>query len=136
MREIKFRVWNTKTKKWVHGPGDECNLFGEMILMGGFMPKIGIMELNDCVPLQYTGLKDKNKKEIYERDIIKCSAEQMMKNNTPHPNIIYSRDYYGVIEYGAPLFSIKVLTMDGYPPIFWRGIEIIGNIFENPELLK
>ena len=56
---LKFRVYNTLTKTWVHGPGEEVYIFGEMILLGGFMKGIRVAELEHCVVLQYTGLKDR-----------------------------------------------------------------------------
>jgi YopX protein len=69
-REIKFRIYNKKQKKWIHGPGHEVNLFGEVILMGYLLDKVPLTELNDCVALQYTGLKTKEGLEIYEGDIL------------------------------------------------------------------
>lgn len=121
-RQIKFRVWNNKTKKWIHGPGYECNLFGEMILLGGFMP-VKVEELNDCIPLQFTGLLDVNGKEIYEGDL-------MTGRNTPI-----------VVEYEAPEFRFAYKNLDGgfcdRYIVGWADFsgEIIGNVYENPGLV-
>jgi hypothetical protein len=75
MKDIKFRVWNNKTKSWVHGPGEEVNLFGEMILLGGFMNGISVEDLNECLAFQYSGCKDKNDREIYEGESIKYKGQ-------------------------------------------------------------
>lgn len=120
-RKIKFRVWNNKTSEWVHGPGKEVHLFGETILLGGFMRDVPLMDLNECVPLQFTGLKDSNDVDIYEGDIL----EELIQNET------------------ATNIGICKQVLDGWH-IFsngnrwhWHGWKqkVIGNIFENPELL-
>jgi len=117
-RKIKFRVWNNKTQKWQHG-GPHChpdldgvNLFGETILLGGFM-EVPLMDLNDCVALQYTGLKDKNDREIFEGDIVKTGV------------------LVGPVEFRNCSF-----LFDGHPLFnYYESISVIGNMFENPELL-
>lgn len=119
-REIKFRVWNNKTKQWIHGPGHEVNLFGEMILLGGFMHGVRVEELNDCVVLQYTGLKDKNNKEIYEGDVLKSI------NRTAHK--------YIKVEFKNGCFLFENRTFDEF--VKYNDIKIVGNIYETPELLK
>lgn len=87
-------------------------------------------DFSNVVFQQFTGLLDKNGKEIFEGDILKCSAAQMCANNTPTN---YSEDEYGIIEYSAPMFAIKALRAI---PMFWTGVEVVGNICDNPELLK
>lgn len=148
MRKIKFRAYNQKTKKWVHRPGDEVNLFGETILLGGFMP-VSIEDLNDCVALQFTGLNDKASKEIYEGDILQIQNETGSMNRfvikygvarrTQQASVTF--DYY---EIDIPCFYFEnVLYKDKVFPIVknWAGkhdlemLEIIGNIVDNPELL-
>ena len=128
MREFTFRVRNTKTNKWVHGPGQEVNLFGEVILLGGFMNGVSVEGLNDCVALQYTGLKDKNGREIYEGDILRRKSE-------------FSDDYEKYecvfkIKTASSGFVFENINKCWYHGGFSEDCEIIGNIYDTPELIK
>jgi len=121
-RQIKFRVYNNKQNKWVHGPGNEVNLFGETILFGAFMNNVPTEELNDCVALEYTGLTDKNGKEIYEGDIIHLKFGEL------NANLVVKWDKYMGLKYhnGGWTSMVHVNTHG----------EVIGNIFEHSELLN
>ncbi len=137
-RKIKFRVYNTKSKKWIHGPNensslDGVNLFGECILLGGFMDKVSIEDLNDCVALQYTGLKDKNGKEIFEGDILK-----FQENDNPEDlNWII-----GEVVFIDGAFRLKDSDYETLSEFImeWKNhnldLEIIGNIYDNLDLIK
>lgn len=132
MREIKFRVWDKVTKQMFTG----FHLFGEMTLVGGIhawqdeeAEKIGIKRdtlgaLNDLIEMQYTGLKDVNGKEIYEGDIVISQDGEKCR-----------------IDFYSGSFNATYL-----PPADWdpmepcryldEEFEVIGNIYENPELLN
>lgn len=130
----KFRVWSDYHKKFVV-QGVEFGLqrlFEDfsVSLMGKWqrnedyeMP----FRISDYKIQQWTGLTDSQGVEIYEGDIVSCSAEQMMKNNTP---IRCSKEHIGEVKY--PCF---IRSTDGVP-IFPSGVKIIGNIFQTPELLE
>ncbi len=129
-RTIKFRIWNNKSKSWIHGPHersslDGVNLFGETILLGGFMDGISLDNLNDCVALQFTGVEDENGKEIFEGDIIKICIDDSPEN--PEWDLVEVKYFDSAFWAGNPDSPL-------YEEADW--CEVIGNIFDNPELIN
>lgn len=123
MRRIKFRIWNGKTKQWIHGPHempsmDGVNLFGETILFGDLLGGVSIEDLNEIVALQYTGLDDKNGKGIFEGDIISF---------TYHGNKMV---FQGVVKWTGCGFGFdRHLCMAN--PLACDNLEVTGNIFDD-----
>ena len=125
-REIKFRAWDRSSNQmmdvgevhYCHG-GVRVEGTGVHIGNGWASLKNGNKQECDVALMQFTGLKDKNGKEIYEGDI-------MQTKDSVAP---------GVVEYITSGF--KVGGVLGTPLSYWRKekIEIIGNIHENPVLL-
>ena len=118
MKEIKFRAQNSKTKAW--------NYFSLQDLVGAITPKLGngFHFYNWC---EYSGLKDKNQKEIYEGDLVQVADWQLGFNNR------------GQFKIREVVFEKGAFTLKGHED--WRlyiypDPEIIGNVYENPELLK
>lgn len=115
MREIKFRCWDKLDNKI------EYFTFIDM-LSEVTRPSIHPGSL-DWELMQYTGLKDKNGKEIYECDIVKHTDCDIGK-------VIFENGCF-VVEERKNKFLCYSLS-DGSDPY----CEVIGNIYENPELLK
>ena len=123
IREIKFKIWDKNSKK-MHEL-DAINFITRLVCMVDQEKNITkYLNLDECILMQYTGLKDKNGKEIYEGDLVR-------EDSPPH--------HCGEIKHDRGAFYISGIT-DGYSELchilvddFW---EIIGNIYENPELMK
>lgn len=125
MREIKFRVWNKidKVLTQPHSINDEI------------LDNKDILEV-----MQYTGLKDKNGKEIYEGDILTadyCSIKRAVKRGfIPKPIKIKGKVYWRDACFAIDAPPIIYLLSDVYIPKYYKTIEVIGNIYQNPELLN
>jgi len=124
-REIKFRVWDKNRKVW----GSPLLAMTSGNIHFDWRDRTIIND--DIEVMQYTGLKDKNGKEIYEGDII------------------------NVWDWGYPIADRKIfgkatvvwdetekgwrhtycgIDIDSYD--MFRSVEVVGNIYENPELMK
>lgn len=104
-RKIAFRAWDKKNK-----------------IMNKLQPK----ELENIILMQYTGLQDKNGKEIYEGDVVKWFSNRVEK---------------AIVQFSNGIFQLKIQEPendDYYMDILYNWtntIEVIGSIYENPELL-
>lgn len=109
MRDIKFRAWDGEEMyNDVHHVGDKV-----------FDPNGGFWrEYKEA--MQYTGLKDKNGKEIYEGDLVKTNYGKI-------GSIVYHEERAAFIIHDSNHFN-ELLYHEYYT-------EVIGNIYENPELL-
>ena len=123
----KFRAWDSVKKKFVEhffitDNGLICNM--EKPTSGYNFPIP--FEMSELILMQSTGLKDKNGKEVFVGDIIKCTR------GCPH-EVYIEKEYGGKYIGGMPAIYLKGIR-EGYA---WTGAEEIqGNIYENPELLE
>ena len=132
MREIKFRAWDKKRSEMVYFGFNlircETHLWYDEQIEGNHI-------------MQYTGLKDKNDKEIYEGDICNCHifTQELGDNMGVMEG---EREFVCTIEFDS--YGVGLLTKtDNYSEPIWgydgfhdESLEVIGNIHENPELLN
>ena len=145
-RPIKFRAWDKMSKnlfnvdvlEWSKGrkiDGSDKDL----IYLRGNKPQN--FEIQSCaedkiddrfILMQFTGLYDKSGKEIYERDIIRCYSKS--GDFVVYDHEVKLLDFYREIWSNKKLDDdIQVPAESGQRCDF---VEVIGNMFENPELIK
>lgn len=123
-REIKFRAWDNKNKKWLlgydYGTLGGFSIYGECVSFGewqgvyeSFLFERNGKKWDDLKIMQYTGLKDKFGKEIYEGDIYEWEKEK------------------GEIIFLDGCYKCRSLTNDFCLSSMIKEIKIIGNIYEN-----
>lgn len=158
MKEIKFRVWDKTKNKWITNKvaiDADGNAF--ILLDGGIIVKLDKSHIDIEF---YTGLKDKNGKEIYKGDIFRWSLKKGDKTNGKEPFPVIARELG--LPHGSLSEDIEEVAVVGWRSGYWnlegkldnerwnsllggsfidgrtRNIcgEVIGNIYENPELIK
>jgi len=106
MREIKFRAWDKKVKKMYQNIEAKSNF-------------LDFLDDDSWAVMQFTGLYDKNGKEIYEGDIVEFGTDK--DDDTKHCKI--------EVKYNTQMAGFNPLNESD------ENFYVIGNIYENPDLL-
>lgn len=143
-REIKFRAWD-KEDNVMRDVSDIFCLPDGITCVTYRSKGIGVTPLiqEDIILIQYTGLKDKNGVEIYEGDVLRYCYHVSKPDS----------DFHGVVEYHDKVITSGYECSDRFVGFILKGdngggdyyftsipdiedIEVIGNIYQNPELLE
>lgn len=139
---IKFRLWDTLKKEMIF---EGFHVFGEVTLFGAIGlyafetkgERTSLERYNDFRIMQFTGCTDKNGREIYEGDLLKCRF----------PNYDYDEDQNADVPMWIEKVSYVVrknrgwwvhgegFGWEGEGLWKWENSEIVGSVFANPELV-
>ena len=123
MREIKFRAWHKEKKIMGEVLGIDI-LHKEIFFSNEDVNCYEHTDFKDIELMQYTGLKDKNNKEIYEGDILSDG-----NNDKPYKVIFENGSFRAEFDGDFEEYSFDLID------VVAQGCEVVGNIYENPELI-
>ena len=134
MRNIKFRAFDNENKEMLEVENLYFNDISNKVEIKTTIYSDYFNE-NEMILMQYTGLKDKNGKEIYEGDIVqevyklyKCEGERRGRKYV----VKFDEDRCGYTPFacgdGCGCCESEVISVEN--------AEVIGNIYDNPELLE
>ena len=132
MRELKFRYWISGMGKMLFTKD-----LAQVTMLGAVNSNNGKIEI-----MQFTGLKDKNCKEIYEGDVLKETNDY---DGGEEPSVRYYLVKFGFYDfttynedqgYGYYLVRIGKYPDEGQGIYEGEMLEVVGNLHENPELIK
>lgn len=136
-RDIKFRGWDSVNEVML--PVESINFReGYVSLNEGDNSLTDTLEMIEL--MQYTGLKDKNGKEIYEGDIVKLiplNSERLKELGRKWYE--HLKVEWGAYSDGEYVTNVETWMIDINPlseELLDETVEVIGNIYENPELLE
>jgi uncharacterized phage protein (TIGR01671 family) len=139
MRQIKFRAWTGATMEYnvmvgkfgafyvnPEAKGDGLSTRDTACLSEG-----NTIYSKETPIMQFTGLLDKNGKEIYEGDIVECVAEKEHSEMSGKHSIHFAESEWKTVGKDCHVEYALGTNWGG-----WGTFEVIGNIYENSELLK
>ena len=129
MREIKFRAWLKEDKKMVNVEAMDFTDKSIQYLKRSEIINAYILRresFDDVELMQYTGVKDKNGKEIYEKDIIFCNKYKNI--------VVFFENGCFKVRYPKNDITNIICTLDTFLEKY--KCKISGNIYENSELLE
>ena len=130
MREIEFRAKRIDNGEWVYGSlvvetyPDFCCYYMRTKDEEDWTSRYMNVPVDKETVGQYTGLKDKNGKKIFEGDILECEG-----------GVYFSETYRGLVEFEKGVFVAKGSTVDFQPEMF-NDCKIIGNVCDDPDLIE
>lgn len=141
MRTIKFRAWDKENKRMYDGLPN----FGSKVW---WFPDEGYgVSLKELELMQFTGLLDKNGKEIYEGDVVCVFDEAVVPITDEGQGPIEACNHLVAVEMRNGVWGFEIPKSDDgetgwYGLHYWNeeissdGYEVIGNIYEHPDLIK
>lgn len=129
MKDIKFRVWEPRHAVMLYP--DVIQFFGEQVdRVWGSGYKFTSDSEPQMVPMQYTGLKDKNGKEIYEGDILRAVYPPSPKKDDRVVKFLDGSFCFNESQTRGKRGNWALSARKA------KTFKVVGNIYENPELLK
>ncbi len=145
-RQIKFRAWVEEERRYQHGMHDWQDIINTIDLECGYRKSLFHLgndsSVENVILMQYTGLKDKNGKEEYHNDLVRYEGKSFRGKDQGFIAEIKWDDeqanFYLELKKHWGDFNPASSSLKNRMAIHvWnKDLEIIGNIYENPELLK